>query len=79
MKKPLDHMTNREIVSAIVALILIGGLVVAAAIMMAVRNCNLFSIIWVALSVIVVMTVFLRQIASGIRELRRRKHKTSNQ
>ena len=78
-RKPLNQMTNREIISSIVAFVLIGGFIITVCILLAVRSGSLLSVIWNAIGVIFVVTILVSCVPRAVAELRRRRGMTQNQ
>jgi len=72
-RKPLSEMTNREIVSSIVAFAVIGGSIIIACIVSAVRHGGTVFFVWNGIGVLFVTTILARSIPQAVAELRRRR------
>jgi len=77
--KPLDKMTNREIISTLVAFILGCGIIITACVLKTVKRGGLLLTIWNGAIAIFAAALLSITIPPAIRELWRRKHKKPNQ
>ena len=71
--KPLSEMTNREIVSSIVAFAVIGGFIIIACMRLAIRSGGTVFVVWNSIGVLFVTTILVRSIPQAVAELRRRR------
>jgi hypothetical protein len=73
--KPLEQMTNREIISAIVGFAVVGGFLIITSIVSAWRSgfSEMFSFVWSATGAVFVTTILARCIPPAVMELRRRR------
>jgi hypothetical protein len=75
-RKPLEEMTNGEIIGEIVAFAVIGGFIIAACIVFAIQGgLSVFSIVYNAIGVLLVATVLGFSLPPAVAELRRRRKK----
>jgi len=75
--KPLQQMTNREIVSSIVVFMLVGGFLIGMNIRLMIIGGNWFSITWGVIGSIFVTMILLGCIPRGVLELWRRRQRNT--
>lgn len=73
--KPLQQMTNREIISSIVVFVLVGGFLIVMNFRLLIIGGNWFSIAWGVIGTIFVAMVLLGCIPRGVLELWRRRQR----
>src|SRR5437879_3044553 len=75
-RKPLTEMTNREIISSIVAFAVIGGFIIIACIVSAMRSSgSVVLVVWNAIGMLFVATILACSVPQAVAELRRRRGK----
>ncbi len=72
-RKTLEQMSNKEIVSSLIAFIVICGFIMAACAVAAIRDQSAFSIAWNGVGVIVAASVLASYLPRVFHELRARK------
>ena len=79
-KTPLEQRTTGNIISTIVAFILIGGFLITTTIISALRDGGVFSRVWYFGGATFTVMIVVGGVWRGIAELRRRRrHKARNQ